>query len=63
MVLTYDDEYASHRYGLELRGRQYVTLFARWFDDRWWSVLRYELTASEWSDVTTTIRVRRPVPV
>jgi RimJ/RimL family protein N-acetyltransferase len=33
-----------------------------WFDNRWWSVLRYELTASEWSDVTTTIRVRRPVP-
>jgi RimJ/RimL family protein N-acetyltransferase len=32
-----------------------------WRDNRWWSVLRYELTASEWSDVTTTMRVHRPV--
>jgi len=31
-----------------------------WRDGRWWSVLRYELTASEWSDVSTTMRVRRP---
>jgi ribosomal-protein-alanine N-acetyltransferase len=31
-----------------------------WRDDRWWSILRYELTASEWSDVTSTMRVSRP---
>jgi ribosomal-protein-alanine N-acetyltransferase len=31
-----------------------------WRDGRWWSVLRYELTASEWSDVSTTVRVSRP---
>lgn len=31
-----------------------------WRDGRWWSVLRYELTSSEWSDVSTTMRVRRP---
>jgi len=31
-----------------------------WRDGRWWSVLRYELTASEWSDVSTTMRVSRP---
>ena len=31
-----------------------------WRDGRWWSMLRYELTASEWSDVSTTMRVRRP---
>ena len=31
-----------------------------WRDGRWWSVLRYELTASEWGDVSTTMRVRRP---
>jgi ribosomal-protein-alanine N-acetyltransferase len=33
-----------------------------WRDGRWWSVLRYELTASEWSDVSTTMRVSRPPP-
>ena len=31
-----------------------------WRDGRWWSMLRYELTASEWNDVSTTIRVTRP---
>lgn len=34
-----------------------------WRDGRWWSVLRYELTASEWGDVATTMRIstlRRP---
>jgi ribosomal-protein-alanine N-acetyltransferase len=31
-----------------------------WRDGRWWNVLRYELTATEWSDVTTTLRVSRP---
>jgi RimJ/RimL family protein N-acetyltransferase len=31
-----------------------------WRDGRWWSVLRYELTAAEWSDVSTTMRVPRP---
>jgi [ribosomal protein S5]-alanine N-acetyltransferase len=31
-----------------------------WRDGRWWSMLRYELTASEWSDVSTTMRVNRP---
>jgi len=33
-----------------------------WRDDRWWSVLRYELTRGEWSDVSTTMRVSRPLP-
>jgi RimJ/RimL family protein N-acetyltransferase len=33
-----------------------------WRHGRWWSVLRYELTASEWSDVSTTMRVSRPRP-
>jgi ribosomal-protein-alanine N-acetyltransferase len=31
-----------------------------WRDGRWWSVLRYELTTSEWIDVSTTMRVQRP---
>ena len=31
-----------------------------WRDGRWWSVLRYELTSSEWGDVSTTMRVHRP---
>jgi ribosomal-protein-alanine N-acetyltransferase len=33
-----------------------------WRDGRWWSVLRYELTASEWSGDSTTMRVNRPRP-
>jgi RimJ/RimL family protein N-acetyltransferase len=28
-----------------------------WRDGRWWSILRYELTASEWNDGSTTTRV------
>jgi hypothetical protein len=35
VVLSYDDELSSNRWGLVLQGRQYATLFARWFDDRW----------------------------
>jgi [ribosomal protein S5]-alanine N-acetyltransferase len=31
-----------------------------WRDGRWWSMLRYELTCAEWSDVSTTMRVSRP---
>ena len=31
-----------------------------WRDGRWWSVLSYELTQSEWTDVSTTMRVNRP---
>lgn len=31
-----------------------------WRDGRWWSVLCYELTAAEWTDVSTTMRVVRP---
>jgi RimJ/RimL family protein N-acetyltransferase len=31
-----------------------------WRDGRWWSHLRYELTAPEWPDVHTTLRVNRP---
>lgn len=31
-----------------------------WRDGRWWSHLRYELTAPEWPDVHTTMRVNRP---
>jgi ribosomal-protein-alanine N-acetyltransferase len=31
-----------------------------WRDGRWWSMRLYELTASEWTDVSTTMRVHRP---
>lgn len=31
-----------------------------WRDGRWWSVLIYELTQPEWTDVSTTMRVNRP---
>ncbi|HEX7836588.1 MAG TPA: GNAT family N-acetyltransferase [Kofleriaceae bacterium] len=33
-----------------------------WRDGRWWSVLAYELTQSEWTDVSTTLRINRPRP-
>jgi len=33
-----------------------------WRDNRWWSHLRFELTAGEWPDVHTTMRVSRPRP-
>lgn len=33
-----------------------------WRDGRWWAMLSYELTAPEWSDVSTTMRVKRPAP-
>jgi ribosomal-protein-alanine N-acetyltransferase len=32
-----------------------------WRDGRWWSHLRYELTSTEWSDVTTTMPISRPL--
>jgi ribosomal-protein-alanine N-acetyltransferase len=32
-----------------------------WRDGRWWSHLRYEMTASEWADSTRTLRFNRPV--
>jgi ribosomal-protein-alanine N-acetyltransferase len=31
-----------------------------WRDGRWWTMLGYELTAAEWGDVSTTLRVKRP---
>ena len=34
-----------------------------WRNGRWWSVLRYELTASEWGDGSTTMRVNRRPPI
>jgi [ribosomal protein S5]-alanine N-acetyltransferase len=33
-----------------------------WRDGRWWAMLSYELTAPEWGDVSTTMRVKRPAP-
>jgi hypothetical protein len=35
VLLSYDDETSPYRWGVVLEGQQYVTLFARWFDDRW----------------------------
>jgi len=45
--------------GFRLSGRREDDV---WRDGRWWSMLRYELTGSEWSDVSTTMRVSRPPP-
>jgi hypothetical protein len=38
VFLAYDDETARYRWGLALQGRQYVSLFAQWFDNRWSSI-------------------------
>ena len=38
VFLAYSDEAASFRWGLALQGAQYVTLFTRWFDDRWFAI-------------------------
>ena len=35
VFLAYSDEASPLRWGLALQGHQYVTLFTRWFDDRW----------------------------
>lgn len=45
--------------GFRLIGRQDDDV---WRDGRWWSMLSYELTVTEWSDVSTTLRVSRPRP-
>lgn len=31
-----------------------------WRNDRWWTHLRYEITISEWSDISSTLRFSRP---
>jgi hypothetical protein len=38
VFLAYDNDMGRFRWGLALRGRRYVTLFAQWFDDRWSSI-------------------------
>jgi hypothetical protein len=38
VFLAYDNEMGRYRWGLSLQGRQYATLCARWFDDRWSSI-------------------------
>jgi hypothetical protein len=38
VLLAYDDEMSSFRWGVVLEGAQYVSLFGRWFDDRWASI-------------------------
>jgi hypothetical protein len=38
VVLSYDDDSATYRWGMVLHGRQYATLFAHWFDARWTAI-------------------------
>ncbi|HMG19829.1 MAG TPA: GNAT family protein [Kofleriaceae bacterium] len=56
-----EDNAASRRVieklGFRLVGREEDDV---WRDGRWWNMLSYELTSSEWSDVSTTLRVSRP---
>jgi hypothetical protein len=35
VFVSLDDDKASHRCGFLFQGRQYVAVFARWFDDMW----------------------------
>jgi hypothetical protein len=37
-IVTLDDDNASYRWGILFQGRQYVTVFARWFDELWASI-------------------------
>lgn len=34
-IITLDDVNASYRWGVLFQGRQYITVFARWFDELW----------------------------
>lgn len=45
--------------GFRLIGREEDDV---WRDGRWWTMRSYELTTSEWTDVSTTLRVSRPRP-
>jgi len=38
VFLAYDNDGGRYRWGLALRGRRCVALFAQWFDDRWSSI-------------------------
>ena len=62
-VHCFEENVASRRVieklGFRMVGRQEDDA---WRDGRWWAMLSYELTAPEWSDVSTTMRVQRPVP-
>jgi len=57
-------ENASSRRVIEKVGFRYVGRLDDdvWRDGRWHSHLRFELTAPEWPDVHTTMRVSRPRP-
>jgi ribosomal-protein-alanine N-acetyltransferase len=61
VVRCVDDNVASRRVieklGFRMVGRLEDDV---WRDGRWWSMLLYELTAPEWGDVSTTMRVQRP---
>ena len=62
-VHCFEENVASRRVieklGFRMVGRQEDDA---WRDGRWWAMLSYELTVPEWSDVSTTMRVQRPVP-
>jgi len=60
-VGCFADNAASRRV-IEKVGFRYVGRLEDdvWRDGRWWSGLRFELTAPEWPDVQTTMRVSRP---
>jgi len=38
VIVTLDDDSARSRWGFLFQGRQYVTLFSRWFDELWASI-------------------------
>ena len=60
-VLCVEENIGSRRVieklGFRLIGRREDDV---WRDGRWWSMRSYELTAAEWTDVSTTMRVARP---
>ena len=38
VIVTLDEDGANNRWGFRFQGRQYVAVFARWFDDLWASI-------------------------
>jgi len=38
VIVTLEDDNANHRWGFRFQGRQYVEIFARWFDELWASI-------------------------
>lgn len=58
-LVILDDDSASYRWGFLFQGRQYVTVFARWFDELWASIPdRYLVGSRSGLNQTALDRIR-----